>query len=180
MGQINTPIHLIEKKEDLDNLAIKRDQKIAYVTQTTLSVDDTQSIIEAIKNKFSNVVGPRKNDICYATSNRQNAIKKIASYCDLFIVIGSHNSSNSLRLVEVAKQYGAKESLLIENIEIFNLSKINKVSNIGLTASASAPEILVQNFIQIMQNKFKIKLHESNFAPESVNFKIPHQLKTEI
>jgi 4-hydroxy-3-methylbut-2-enyl diphosphate reductase len=141
-------------------------------------VDDTESIIKAIKNQFTNVIEPRKNDICYATSNRQNAIKKIASYCDLFIVIGSHNSSNSLRLVEVAKQYGAKESVLIENVEKFNLSKFNNVNNIGLTASASAPEILVQNFIQIIQKKYKINLHESDFTPENVNFKIPQQLKT--
>jgi 4-hydroxy-3-methylbut-2-enyl diphosphate reductase len=180
MGQIQSPIYLIEKEEDLNNLPIKINQKIAYVTQTTLSVDDTQSIIKAIKKKFTNVIEPRKNDICYATSNRQNAIKKIASYCDLFIVIGSHNSSNSLRLVEVAKQYGAKESILIENVEIFNTNKIINVNNIGLTASASAPEILVQNFIQIMRKKYKINLHESDFTPENVNFKIPQQLKTVI
>jgi len=178
MGQIQTPIYLIEKEEDLNSLPIKRDQKIAYVTQTTLSVDDTASIIKAIKKKFSDVIEPRKNDICYATSNRQNAIKKIAPYCDFFIVIGSYNSSNSLRLVEVAKQYGAKESVLIENVEIFNLSKIGNVNNIGLTASASAPEILVQNFIQIMREKYTINLHESDFTPENVNFKIPQQLKT--
>ena len=180
MGQIQTPIYLIEKEEDLNNLPIKRDQKIAYVTQTTLSVDDTESIIQSIKKKFTNVIEPRKNDICYATSNRQNAIKKIASYCDLFIVIGSHKSSNSLRLVEVAKQYGAKESILIENLEIFNLRKFKNLNNVGLTASASAPEILVQNFIQIIQKKYKINLHESDFTPENVNFKIPQQLKTVI
>jgi len=180
MGQIQTPIYLIEKEEDLNNLPIKRDQKIAYVTQTTLSVDDTESIIQSIKKKFTNVIEPRKNDICYATSNRQNAIKKIASRCDLFIVIGSHNSSNSLRLVEVAKKYGAKESILIENLEIFNLSKFKNLNNVGLTASASAPEILVQNFIQIIQKKYKINLHESDFTPENVNFKIPQQLKTVI
>ena len=180
MGQIQTPIYLIEKEEDLNHLPIQVDQKIAYVTQTTLSVDDTKSIIKAIKKKFNNVIEQRKNDICYATSNRQNAIKKIASHCDLFIVIGSHNSSNSLRLVEVAKQYGAKESILIENVEIFNTNKISNCYNIGLTASASAPEILVQNFIQIMQKKYKINLHESDFSPENVNFKIPQQLKTVI
>ncbi|MDC0057208.1 4-hydroxy-3-methylbut-2-enyl diphosphate reductase [Alphaproteobacteria bacterium] len=178
MGQIQTPIYLVEKEEDLNNLPIKKDQKIAYVTQTTLSVDDTKTIIKAIKNKFTNVIEPRKNDICYATSNRQNAIKKIASNCDLFVVIGSPNSSNSLRLVEVAKQYGAKESILIENIEIFNLSKVNTVNNIGLTASASAPEILVQNFIEIMKKNYKIRVHESDFIPENVYFKIPQQLKT--
>jgi len=109
MGQIKSEIYLIEKKEDLSKLPFDNNKKIAYVTQTTLSVDDTLSIINEIKKKFSNVIEPRKKDICYATTNRQNAVKKIAAKCDIFIVIGAKNSSNSLRLVEVAKQYGAKK-----------------------------------------------------------------------
>ena len=151
MGQVTRPLFLIEKKEDLNKLPFKNNQEIAYVTQTTLSVDDTQSIVDAIKNKFTKVREPHKNDICYATTNRQDAVKKIASLCDLFIVIGAKNSSNSLRLVEVAKQYGAKKSLLLENIAIFDHSNMNDVKSIGLTASASAPEVLVQNFIKLMK-----------------------------
>ena len=177
MGQIKESIFLVEKKEDLNNLPFTKEQKIAYVTQTTLSVDDTSSIIAAIKKRFLNVLEPRKNDICYATTNRQNAVKKIASYCDLFIVIGAKNSSNSLRLVEVAKQYGAKKSILLENINVLNKYELSDVNSIGLTASASAPEILVQNFIKFLKQKYKIKIHEPTYTPENVNFKIPQQLK---
>ena len=152
-------------------------QKVAYVTQTTLSVDDTSSIVKAIKNKFTNVVEPKKNDICYATTSRQNAVKKIASECDIFFVIGAKNSSNSIRLVEVAKQYGAKKSILIENIENFDKDMIKSYSNIGITASASAPEILVQNFIKLLEKYYKVKVHESNYIPENVVFKIPQNIK---
>ena len=177
MGQVKTPIYLIEKENDIDKLPFNINQKIAYVTQTTLSVDDTKFIIKAIKKKFLNVLEPRKNDICYATTNRQDAVKKIAPKCELFIVIGAQNSSNSLRLVEVAKLYGAKESLLLENIEKFDDKKLNNVKNIGLTASASAPEILVQNFINLLREKYTIKVFEPEYMQENVNFKIPQQLK---
>ena len=178
MGQVKSSIHLIEKEKDLDNLKINTNQKIAYVTQTTLSVDDTKFIIEAIRKKFSNVVEPRKNDICYATTNRQDAVKKIASKCELFFVIGAKNSSNSLRLVEVAKQYGAKKSILIENIENFDENIMKNVSNLGLTASASAPEILVQNFIELLKKKFTVIVNEPDYIPENVIFKIPQQIKS--
>ena len=177
MGQIKSEIYLIENKDDLDNLPFNKDQKIAYVTQTTLSVDDTSSLIAEIKKKFTKVIEPRKNDICYATSNRQDAVKKIASKCDIFIVIGAKNSSNSLRLVEVAKLYGAKRSILVENIEKFDHKILHKINNIGLTASASAPEILVQNFIDILKINYKVIVNEPNYIQENVNFKIPQQLK---
>ena len=178
MGQVKSKIFLVEKKEDLNNLPIKNQEKIAYVTQTTLSVDDTRSIIKAIKLKFKNVIEPRKNDICYATTNRQDAVKKIASKCEVFFVIGAKNSSNSVRLVEVAKQYGAKKSILLENIENFDEIMLNKVNNIGITASASAPEVLVQNFIQLLKKKYAIKLNEANYISENVTFKIPQQIKS--
>ena len=154
MGQIKSPIHLVENEQDVAKLTISNDQKIACVTQTTLSLDDTKSIIHAIKKKYSHIIEPKKSDICYATTNRQMATKKIAANCDLFIVIGAYNSSNSLRLVEVAKQYGANNSMLIENVDKFDISLIDDVQNIGVTASASAPEILVQNFIQFMKENF--------------------------
>jgi len=177
MGQIKSPIFLVENIEDVAKLPIPSDKKIAYVTQTTLSLDDTKSIINAIKKKYSHVVEPRKNDICYATTNRQKAVKKIAANCDLFIVIGAYNSSNSLRLVEVAKQYGANKSILIESIDKFDISLINNINNIGITASASAPEILVQNFIQLLKENFSIKVYEQKYIKEDINFKIPQQLK---
>ena len=177
MGQVKSPIYLIEKEEDLDKLTILSNQKIAYVTQTTLSLDDTKLIVKAIKKKFKHVIEPRKNDICYATTNRQEAVKKIAALCDIFIVIGAQNSSNSIRLVEVAKQSGSKNSLLLENIEKFDSKILNNVKNIGLTASASAPEILVQNFIKILKKKYDVFVCEQDYIPENVNFKIPQQLK---
>ena len=177
MGQIKSPIHLVENEQDVAKLTISNDQAIACVTQTTLSLDDTKSIIHAIKKKYSHVIEPKKSDICYATTNRQMAVKKIASNCDLFIVIGAYNSSNSLRLVEVAKQYGANKSILIENPDEFDISLINDVQNIGVTASASAPEILVQNFIQFLKENFTTKVYETEYIKEDTNFKIPQQLK---
>ena len=177
MGQVNSLIYLVEKEKDISSLPFSTNQKIAYVTQTTLSVDDTKSIVNALKKKFKNIIEPRKNDICYATTNRQNAVKIIASKCDIFIVIGAKNSSNSLRLVEVAKQYGAKKSILLENIEKFDEKLFNNSKNIGITASASAPEILVQNFIEILKQKFSVIVNEENYETENVIFKIPQQLK---
>ena len=180
MGQVNSSIYLVETESDLNNLPFNHDQEIAYVTQTTLSIDDTQSIIKAIKKKYQKVIEPRKDDICYATTNRQDAVKKIATKCDIFIVIGAKNSSNSLRLVEVAKQYGAKKSILLENIEKFDHSLLKNANNVGLTASASAPEILVQNFIQILKNNYAIVVNELNYNYEDISFKIPQQLKNKI
>ena len=177
MGQVKSKIYLVEKIEDIELLPFNINQKIAYVTQTTLSVDDTSSIIKAIKNKFKYVIEPKKNDICYATTSRQNAVKKIASLCDIFFVIGAKNSSNSIRLVEVAKQYGAKKSILIENIESFDKNMIKNNNNIGITASASAPEILVQNFIKLLQKYYSVQLSESKYIPEDVVFKIPQNIR---
>ena len=178
MGQINSKIHLIEKKSDVEKLKLKKSSKVAYVTQTTLSVDDTKSIIKALKDKFPNIMEPKKDDICYATTNRQEAVKKIAPKSDLFIVIGAKNSSNSLRLVEVAKQYGAKKCILLENLEKFDFEKLKNILSIGITASASAPEILVQNFIKLVKKNYNIKLYEEDYIKENVFFKIPQDLKS--
>ena len=177
MGQIKTPIYLVENEKDVIELNIPQDQEIACVTQTTLSLDDTKSIIKTIKSIYSKVVEPGKNDICYATTNRQNSVKKIAAKCDLFIVIGANNSSNSLRLVEVAKQYGAKNSMLIENVDKFDTSLVKDIQSLGITASASAPEVLVQNFISFLQENYTINMHEPEYIREDINFKIPQQLK---
>ena len=176
MGQIKTEIHLVENVKDVLYLKIPLEKKIAYVTQTTLSLDDTKSIIDALKNKYKYIVEPKKNDICYATTNRQNAVKKIANKCDLFVVIGSLNSSNSLRLVEVAKKYGSSKSILLESIEDFDKSLLNNIDSIGLTASASAPEILLQNFIKFLKKNCDIELIELEHLKEKVNFNIPQKL----
>ena len=178
MGQIKSKIHLVEKEDDVDKLRINDTSKVAYVTQTTLSVDETESIIKKLKLKFPKIIEPKKDDICYATTNRQEAVKKIAPKTDLFVVIGAKNSSNSLRLVEVAKQYGAKKSVLLENLEKFNFEKFKNIINIGITASASAPEILVQNFIKIIKANYRVKIFEDSYPKENVFFKIPQDLKT--
>ena len=180
MGQIKSSIHLVENEKDVELLKLDNNKKIAYVTQTTLSVDETKEIIKAIKKKFNDVIEPRKNDICYATTNRQDAVKKIASNCEVFFVIGAYNSSNSIRLVEVAKKYGAEKSILLENIEQFDEKIFKNINSIGLTASASAPEILVQKFIELLEKKFDIELIQDNFIKEDVNFKIPQKLKEAI
>ena len=180
MGQIKSSIHLVENEKDVELLKLDNNKKIAYVTQTTLSVDETKEIIKAIKKKFNDVIEPRKNDICYATTNRQDAVKKIASNCEVFFVIGAYNSSNSIRLVEVAKKYGARKSILLENIEQFDEKIFKNINSIGLTASASAPEILVQNFIDLLEKKFDIELIQDDFIKEDVNFKIPQKLKEAI
>ncbi len=180
MGQIKSSIHLVENEKDVELLKLDNNKKIAYVTQTTLSVDETKEIIKAIKKKFNDVIEPRKNDICYATTNRQEAVKKIASNCEVFLVIGAYNSSNSIRLVEVAKKYGARKSILLENIEQFDEKIFKNINSIGITASASAPEILVQNFIELLEKKFDIELIQDDFIKEDVNFKIPQKLKEAI
>ena len=180
MGQIKSSIHLVENEKDVELLKLDNNKKIAYVTQTTLSVDETKEIIKAIKKKFNDVIEPRKNDICYATTNRQEAVKKIASNCEVFLVIGAYNSSNSIRLVEVAKKYGARKSILLENIEQFDEKIFKNINSIGLTASASAPEILVQNFIELLEKKFDVELIQDDFIKEDVNFKIPQKLKEAI
>ena len=177
MGQIKSKIYLVEKKEDIKKLEIPINKKIAYVTQTTLSVDDTKSIIETLKKKYFNVVEPKKNDICYATTNRQNAVKKIAKLCDLFIVIGAKNSSNSIRLVEVANQYGAKKSILLEKNDNFDISILDYIKSIGITASASAPEVLLQNLIKFIKKNYEVIIHNPDSIKENVNFNIPNQLK---
>ena len=177
MGQTHKQIHLVEKIEDVKKLPFEQNANVAYVTQTTLSVDDTKDIIDAIKSRFINVKEPNKNDICYATTNRQKAVKEIAANCDYFLVIGSPNSSNSLRLVEVAKNYGAKNCILIENVNEVETSVFNNAVSIGITASASAPEILVKNLLNKLSKKFDLNIIESSFEKEDIHFKIPQKLK---
>ncbi len=177
MGQTKSKIFLVESIEDVKKLSLKRDEKIAYVTQTTLSVDDTKDIVDEIKKSFDNVIEPKKNDICYATTNRQEAVKKIAADCDYFLVIGASNSSNSLRLVEVAKNYGSKKAILVEDVDSLNLNIFENCENIGITASASSPEILVKKLIDKLKRNFTINVNEANYQKETVYFKVPQKLK---
>ncbi len=177
MGQTNKEIYLVEKVEDVKKLPFKQNDKIAYVTQTTLSVDDTKDIIKEIKLHFKNVIEPKKNDICYATTNRQEAVKKIANQCDYFLVIGASNSSNSLRLVEVAKNYGSKKAILVEDVDSLNLNIFQESENIGITASASSPEILVKKLLDNLTKNFEVQVNEGHYQKEDVFFKVPQKLK---
>ena len=176
MGQTDKKIHLVEKVEDVKKLPFNQNDEIAYVTQTTLSVDDTKDIIKEIKLHFSNVIEPKKNDICYATTNRQEAVKKIANQCDYFLVIGASNSSNSLRLVEVAKNYGSKKAILVEDVDSLNLNIFQESENIGITASASSPEVLVKKLLDNLKRNFEIHINEGSYQKEDVFFKVPQKL----
>ena len=180
MGQTSKDIYLVENKADVRKLSIPRNQQIAYVTQTTLSVDDTKDIIDEIKLHFENVVEPKKKDICYATTNRQEAVKNIAELSDYFFVIGSKNSSNSMRLVEVAKNYGSSKAILVDEIDTFDPKMLKNASKIGITASASSPEILVSKMLQKIGEKFDLNIIESVYEKENTHFKIPQKLKEAI
>ena len=177
MGQTAKEIFLVENKEEVKHLPIPKNQQIAYVTQTTLSVDDTKEIIDEIKLHFKNVLEPKKKDICYATTNRQEAVKNIANFSDYFFVIGSKNSSNSLRLVEVAKNYGSQKAILIDDIDNFDPIILNSSSKIGITASASSPEILVSKMLGKIGQQFDLNIIESEYEKENIHFKIPQKLK---
>ncbi len=177
MGQIpEGQIDLIENIDDVKNYENKSKKKLAFVTQTTLSVDDTKEIISALKKKFPEIKEPKKEDICYATTNRQAAVKKIAEKCDMFFVIGSRNSSNSLRLVEVAKNSGCKNSRLIHSESAVPFNEIEKYKTIGVSSGASAPEILVNNFINNLKKQFTVAIEEIEIVKENITFKIPGKL----
>ena len=177
MGQIpEGTIDLIENIADVKNFKKKENKKLAFVTQTTLSVDDTKDIINALKEKFSDIKEPKKEDICYATTNRQAAVKKIAKLCDMFFVIGSRNSSNSVRLVEVANNSGCKEAILIHSESNIPMEKITKCQTIGISSGASAPEILVENFINKLKKQFRVNIEEVEIVKEDITFKIPGRL----
>ena len=177
MGQLpNGSIDLIQNEDEAKKYNLKNKNKISYVTQTTLSVDDTKEIIKILKERFPNIKEPQKDDICYATTNRQMAVKNIAKKCDLFFVIGSRNSSNSVRLVEVAKKSGCQNSLLIHSQSEIPYELIEKSNTIGISSGASAPEILVDNFISSLKKRFTVNIDEVEAIKENVVFKIPKKL----
>jgi len=178
MGQLpKGSIKLVETKSDVENLKADNFKKpLAYITQTTLSVDDTSEIINALKNKFPEIKGPIKEDICYATTNRQAAVKEIASKCDLFFVVGSRNSSNSVRLVEVAKKAGCKNSQLMHSEKEIPFNEIENSDTIGISSGASAPEKLVQALLTNIRKDRKVSIEEVVVAEEKVVFKLPKEL----
>ena len=177
MGQLpEGSIDLIQNEIDVKNYELVRGKKIAYVTQTTLSVDDTKNIIAALKKKYPKIKEPFKEDICYATTNRQSAVKNIAKNCDMFFVLGSRNSSNSVRLVEVAQQSGCINSELIHSDSKIPFDKIGNSTTIGISSGASAPEILVEDFINKIKSKFNVKIKEVKIVEENIIFKVPGKL----
>ncbi len=176
IGQLpNGSIDLIESIQDVENYKTEK-KKIAYVTQTTLSVDDTKDIINKLRIKFPEIKEPKKEDICYATTNRQSAVKNIAKLCEMFFVIGSRNSSNSVRLVEVAKNSGCENSTLIHSESTTPFEQIDKCNTIGISSGASAPEILVNNFISNLKEKYEVEIKEVEIIKENIIFKIPKKL----
>ena len=178
MGQLpKGSIKLVETIEDVEVLNVKEFSKpVAFITQTTLSIDDTAEIIEKLKEKFPEIKQPIKEDICYATTNRQMAVKKIAPKCDMFFVIGSRNSSNSVRLVEVAKKAGCKKSILMHSEEKLPIEELINSETIGISSGASAPDTLVQSLINDLKKDRDVSLEEVVVAEEKVIFKLPKEL----
>ena len=177
MGQIpEGGIDLIENVEDVNKYENKENKNLAFVTQTTLSIDDTKEIIEKLRKKFPKIKEPKKEDICYATTNRQAAVKTIAKKCEMLFIIGSRNSSNSVRLVEVAKNFGCPSAELIHAESVIPFEKIANCSTIGVSSGASAPEILVDKFINNLKKRFMLKIEVVEIIKEEVTFKIPAKL----
>jgi len=180
MGQYNNSnggeIYLVEDEVDVDALVVKNPDALAYVTQTTLSMDDTAKVIDALRKKFPNIQGPRKDDICYATTNRQDAVRQLALECDLVLVVGSPNSSNSNRLRELAERCGT-EAYLIDGPDDINPDWIKEKSSIGITAGASAPEVLVKQVIEKLQACGATIPQEMDGTPETISFSLPKALR---
>ena len=182
LGQYDTGndrhIFLVEDEKDVGKLNISKDEELAYVTQTTLSVDDTINIINALKKRFPHIQGPKKDDICYATQNRQDAVKQLSDQCDIILVVGSVNSSNSNRLRELAQKHGI-DSYLIDNAEGMNKKWFDNKHKVGVTAGASAPEVLVQDVIKQIEEWFGAALNEDSGPKEQIVFQLPRELRTD-
>ncbi len=177
MGEAPDAIVLVETEEDVDRLEVPDPNKVAYITQTTLSVDETLSIIARLQEKFPAMIGPRTDDICYATTNRQAAVKQMAPHCDLVLVIGSRNSSNSNRLVEVALEHGAPASYLIDNETEIRDEWLDGVDVIGITSGASAPEELVDRLVAFLRERGVSEVEEFMVVQEDVRFMLPKTIR---
>ncbi|MCC8372854.1 MULTISPECIES: 4-hydroxy-3-methylbut-2-enyl diphosphate reductase [Photorhabdus] len=182
MGQYNNAeggMYLVESPEDVWNLKVKDEDNICFMTQTTLSVDDTSEVIDALNARFPNIVGPRKDDICYATTNRQEAVRDLASDADVVLVVGSKNSSNSNRLAELAQRVG-KPAYLIDSAEDIKEEWITGISLVGVTAGASAPDILVQQVIERLKYLGADSVQELHGREENIVFEVPKELRVEV
>ncbi len=177
MGQLPEGIILlVETVEDAESVEVKDPNNIAFITQTTLSVDETSDIISALRRRFPKVIAPSSEDICYATTNRQSAVKQIAEACDALLVIGAPNSSNSLRLRETAQHHGCPHTTLVQRAHDIDWEAFKGVETLGITAGASAPEILVDEVINACRERFEVAIEEVSAAHEDVSFKLPRAL----
>ena len=178
MGQLPAgEVLLVETVDDVDQLVVRDPDSLAYVTQTTLSIDDTADVVAALHRRFPKIVGPHKEDICYATTNRQMAVKAIAGKVDALLVVGAPNSSNSKRLVEVGAKAGCKYAQLVQRADDIDWNALGDMQNIGITAGASAPEVLVNEVIDAFRAKGEIDVEIVETAQENVNFKVPRVLR---
>jgi 4-hydroxy-3-methylbut-2-en-1-yl diphosphate reductase len=178
MGQLPVgAVTLIETVEDAEALEVKDAQKLAYITQTTLSVDDTSDVIAVLRRRFPAIHGPVKEDICYATTNRQEAVKSIADKIDLLLVVGAPNSSNSKRLVEVGERYGAPRAMLVQRAADLDWSTLRGLHTIGITAGASAPEVLVNEVLDAFRTQYDVTVEKVVLREENVSFKLPRELR---
>ncbi|MEM7425863.1 MAG: 4-hydroxy-3-methylbut-2-enyl diphosphate reductase [Pseudomonadota bacterium] len=178
MGQLpDGAIQLVETVEDAEVVQPSNPDELAWITQTTLSVDDTSEIIEVLERRFPNIVGPNKQDICYATTNRQEAVKSLAGDCDAILVVGAPNSSNSRRLVEVAQKLGCERSMLVQRASEINWTAFDGIRTLGVTAGASAPEVLVEEVISAVAERYDIDVETIVTREESVSFKLPRALR---
>jgi 4-hydroxy-3-methylbut-2-enyl diphosphate reductase len=175
MGRIPGGVHLISHPKDVNRLKVRDPEKVAYVTQTTLSVDETRDVITALKKQFPNIVGPDVKDICYATQNRQTAVRELADQVDLLLVVGAKNSSNSNRLREIGEEMGIP-SYLIDDAESLKAEWLDGVKSVGVTAGASAPEQLVQGLVDRLSDFGTINVEELKGVEENMHFKLPHEL----
>lgn len=172
-------IYLVEDEDDVEVLVVKHPEKVAFVTQTTLSIDDTAKVIDALRKKYPMIMGPRKDDICYATQNRQDAVRDLAEKCDVVLVVGSPNSSNSNRLRELAERMG-KSAYLVDNAEELEKDWFKPDSKIGVTAGASAPEILIKQVIQRLQDWGATPPKELQGRKENITFSLPKELRIQV
>lgn len=178
MGQLpDGEVLLVETVEDVATIAVRDPENLAFVTQTTLSVDDTIGIVTALTKRFPNIVGPHKEDICYATTNRQEAVKAMACKCDAMLVVGAPNSSNSRRLVEVGAKAGCSYSQLVQRANLIDWPALQNITSVGITAGASAPEVLVNEVIAAFQDRYTVTVETVETAVETINFKVPRVLR---
>jgi 4-hydroxy-3-methylbut-2-enyl diphosphate reductase len=178
MGQLpDGEVLLVETEADVVQVRVRDPSQLAYITQTTLSVDDTSEIVAALKARFPEIVGPHKEDICYATTNRQEAVKAIAPLSDALLVVGAPNSSNSKRLVEVASRAGCKYSQLVQRAKDIDWRALKSIKSIGITAGASAPDILIQEVVEAFSDYYEVNVKYVETTKENVNFKIPRILR---